>query len=210
MPAREFEELNSRSDLFQIGPTPFILPENAHENAHNDAMKYLNNKASSILETRMNKDGIARKSKEGRVEVGKGQAYTREMGGKFMSLMKKYKDIGLRTMDVDSEFKDFKDEYHNKFKELSNTAKAAATISFFRGYLKMSDTVRTFHKHANFPVAIAPISPSKYEANLLDNNIASIFFRQYNKILSQKRTTSPPPNVGRPVALQQIVREICK
>mgnify|MGYP003132563123 CR=1 FL=1 len=209
MAAKEHEALNDRSDLFQIGDTPFMLPENAHENAHVEAIKYINEKALSMIETRMNKDNITRKSKEGQEEVSKGQSYTREMGGKFMNILSKYNDIGLRTMDVDAEFSEFKDEYHAKFKELSNTAKAAATISFLRGYLKMSDKVR-LKKHANFPVAMPPVSSSKFEANLLDSNIMKIFFRQYNKSLSERRTTSPPPSVGRDITLQKIVREICK
>ena len=73
----------------------------------------------------------------------------------------------------------------------------------------MSDKVR-LKKHANFPVAMPPVSSSKFEANLLDSNIMKIFFKQYNKSLSERRTTSPPPSVGRDITLQKIVREICK
>ena len=209
MAAKELEEFNSKFDLLGQGATPFMLLDNVHENAHNDTIKYMDSKMISILETRMLKDGIIGNKIKGIKEVRAGKAYARAMKDDFVSILADMNSLGNRTMDVDGKFVEFKDKYHRKFNELSETAKAAATIQFLRGVIQMQDKVQAMKRHANFPVAMPPTSQSASEASVLDSNIMKIFFTQYNSILNDSRKDSSVSSRGTDTSLESIVRGVC-
>jgi len=111
------------------------------------------------------------------------------MADAFYKVLKEVGELGPQSMDRNDKLIDFKMRYNNKFKELSNLAKAVATLEFIKGYSTFSSKVGK-GTGANQPVALPPISKDKKEYSLLDAGIMKVFFKQYNKI-----ATSPEMKV---------------
>ena len=166
--------------------SPFILSKNVHDNAHNDAVKFIKANLGTIIERKFNQD-----KKLGNVPSDVvtwrneqqilGNDYVIEMANAFYKVLKEVGELGPQSMDRNDKLIDFKIKYNDKFKELSNLAKTVATYKFITGYSTFSSKVGEGTGSAH-PVALPPISKSKKEYSLLDAGIMSIFFKQYNKI----------------------------
>ena len=116
-------------------------------------------------------------------------------------------------MDRNDKLIDFKMKYNNKFKELSNLAKAVATLEFLKGYSTFSAKVGE-GSGASQPVALPPISKSKKEYSLLDAGIMSVFFKQYNKVATSpemKKKYKDRKVTGRVAdnTLDEYIKRIC-
>ena len=77
----------------------------------------------------------------------------------------------------------WQDGQDRKFRNLSQTAKAAATLHFIRGYYTMD---RSKRMKTRFPLTLPPFSIYPDRVNLLDARVMQEFFNEYNSVALDK------------------------
>ena len=73
---------------------------------------------------------------------------------------------------------------YDKFKELSETAKAAATMYFLRGLMSLQNEATTAKNR--YPISIPPSSVNKKNVSLIDASILKVFFGKYNDYVNNE------------------------
>ena len=185
-PAKILEEMNAKHNFFGTETSPYIIDFNLHFNSHVEAML----KMDSIKE----KELIKAASKDGFIignldyimkEVQKGITYADDMGTQFNTMLKSFKELGPQSMDYNDRFVKFKEQYHNKFKNLSNIAKMSATYRWLEGYQiteinpeTKKVTTRKDNIHGKY---LPPISEKIGQVTLLDAAIIKKYFHRFNK-----------------------------
>ena len=139
-----------------------------------------------------------------------GGRYIRGMGQEFFDLLVGMKKINPSTIDRNSKIDDFKIKWFKEYKNLSELAKLVATFEFIRGYQGVNNKLQaikgnkeinpehiaSIHEElgegaamvygAEWFMAIPSTSKDKKEITLLDPGIMNVFFREYNKIATDK------------------------
>jgi hypothetical protein len=195
--------------MFGYEISPFNITRRVHEHAHADAMSFMNAKQQNIFLAAMMRDKKDGEKAWAANEIKKGKSYARQMGNAFYKNLAKIKKLGSQTIDRNEDFIAFKEEFDSKFKELSNTARVAATYTFLRGYMKLSDNVKRVHKSANFPEAMPPTSKTKGEYSLLSPTVMSYFFQAYNQSVTSNRNTDSLAKLPAGKNLEETIRGVC-
>jgi hypothetical protein len=216
-PARILEEMDYKHNLFGYETTPFKITRRVHENAHADAMLHIEGRLQNILFNAVALDNKSQKFKDSNLSQGKwaaneakvGAQYAKAMGNEFYKLLAKSKQFTNQTMDRNPEFISFKEDFDSKFRELSYTAKIAATYTFLRGYMRMSDDLKRVHKSAKFPEAIPPVSKTKGEISLLSPTVMSYFFQSYNESVSKDRKADSLATLPAGEVLSDVIKDNC-
>ena len=99
----------------------------------------------------------------------------------FIEKLKAHSLLGSQTLDRHQDWIDWKNEYTNKFKELSNVAKLTSSHLYLEGVLTMGDDL-LMKKNANWRRVFPPVSKTKGEASTLDHRFVQEFFTEYNDI----------------------------
>ena len=185
-PQQVWNRIENNYNLRGHNVSPFILNDNIHRKSHNSAMKYIWKNIDEILKTKIEQDkkagNIVGDVKEWRKsQMIEAHKYVVEMGQSFFEILKELRELGSQSMDRNDKLVDWKLEYGSKFKELSNTAKAVATLGFLDGYKGLNEKLEDA-KGARWPATIPSASKSKKEISLLDAGILNVFFKQYNKV----------------------------
>ena len=121
--------------------------------------------------------------------------------------------MGSQTLDRNQDWIDWKNEYSNKFKELSEVAKLSASHIYLEGVLTMGDDL-LMKKSANWRRVFPPVSKTKGEASTLDNRFVQEFFTEYNDIIADvklRRDLLDKEGIDIPTfaGIGQIIRSIC-
>ena len=194
-PNNILNEMSSQSkyNLFGYEVSPFVISMEMQRNSHGQAIERLNRKhMSRFLENALKKDG-----KEGNLEyankhINIGKNYANDMGSNLQDLIEMYKELGPQSMDYNDKFISFKELWDEVFnKNLSETAKVAATHHFLQGF-ERTIIDKEIGKKSVITSSIAalhlpPVSDNPGQVSLLDSNVMKKYFNLFNKEVKQSK-----------------------
>ena len=214
LPNKIWEEVEKNWGLFGYEGSPYYISMDVHRNAHIDTVNYINSVALEIFESKVELDkklGNFQGTNESWAKSQDKQAleYVRVMATNYLSVLKKLNNVGADTMNYNDELIAWMEKYEPQFKALSETAKAAATVYFLRGFMKLQE--QAVRGKNRYPISIPPVSVNKKNVSLLDASMMKLFFKEYNDIINDKSRTKVG-NVrdakgGQPVEI--LIRKAC-
>ena len=139
-------------------------------------------------------------------EAKKGEAYAMEMTDGFYALLEYSMLISSQPSFLDKNEKAalWKSKYEKKFKQLSETAKLAATYRFLNGWSKKSGE---FDKKA--PRWVPPASLDSSNIQLLDEKLLSKFANAYNNEVANNRNINSRFDSIDDIMLEDFIEDNC-
>jgi len=161
--------------------SPFKVHNVVHANAHKAALERLSGPGwDKIFNSAYKKDNIESMS-DIKNQMSIGASWANEMSRAWFALIKKVKSMSSTTMDRSENFLMFKEKWDAEYKNLSETAKMAATFQFLKLYSK-----GVYAGRAGFP----PASSSKKEYQVLHEKVLQKYFKYYNEALDSSTDSS--------------------
>lgn len=184
-PAKILEEMNVKYNFFGTEISPYIIDFNLQFNSHVEAMLKMDEVKESLLEKASEKDNQPANLNYIMKEVAKGISYADDMGTQFSLILDAFTELGPQSMDYNDRFVKFKENYHTKFKDLSNIAKMSATYRWLEGYeitkIDMVTKKPVTQKNNIHGKYLPPVSERAGQVSLLDAGIIKKYFAQFNK-----------------------------
>jgi hypothetical protein len=214
LPNKIWEEIERNWNLFGYEGSPYYISMDVHRNAHVDTVSYINSVVLEIFESKVELDkklGNFQGTNESwaKSQDNEGRIYVKAMAEKYLSILKSVNNIGADTMNYNDELIAWMEEYEPQFKALSETAKAAATVYFLRGFMKLQE--QAISGKNRYPISIPPVSLNKKNVSLLDASIIKLFFNEYNKIVNDESRTKVGNvrNAKGGQAIEILIRKAC-
>ena len=190
---------------------PGGLNYNVHKHAYIKAVDYINTKSifNTLLNNAIEKDsGLieGNKAQWAKKEAKKGEAYAMQMTDGFYALLEYSMLISSQPSFLDKNEKAalWKSKYEKKFKQLSETAKLAATYRFLNGWSKKSGE---FDKKA--PRWVPPASLDSSNIQLLDEKLLSKFANAYNNEVANNRNINSRFDSIDDIMLEDFIEDNC-
>ena len=187
--------------------SPYIINKLLHKNSHIATMKLLNVDKDDYLLKAISEDGKTVDDLDYSLkELEKGREYAEEMGRKFKELRGTFEEVGA-SLDYNEDYLKWKEDYHKRFKELSNVAKVAATYKFLEGYKDIDGEYID-----QLGIYIPAVSDKKNQINMLSPDIMKNYFKTYNKQVRDLRNAQSNENFKIPAytGLDLIAKGLCK
>ena len=189
LPAKLWSELQKNWELFGYEGSPYYISMDVHKNAHVQSVDYINSLGLEIFEAKVEKDKklgnfIGTNVSWAKSQDSLGREYAEHMSYRYLMILKSINVLGTDTMNWNSQLITWMEEYEIKFKELSETAKAAATMYFLRGLMSLQNEATTAKNR--YPISIPPSSVNKKNVSLIDASILKVFFGKYNDYVNNE------------------------
>ena len=219
-PGRTMREHIIKHERRGVEDTVFKLNDLLHQNAHLDAVDFLNKNQSELLEIAYEQDvknGIAVGDKATylKAESRKAGVYRTTMGNSWFQALMKVDKMGSQTIDRNAKVVEMTNKYDPLFKDLSKSAKVMATIGFLKGFANLTNNMagKKYNKFGKVRVirAVPPASRSKNELQLLDESVLSKYYKEYNKIVSkpENRSLQKESKQRNYTSMEESIRRIC-
>ena len=222
-PYRMWQKISKENNLFGFDGTPYRISTRVHRNAHVYARDKIESQLEDIFLSAKNNDldsGIWDGTNEKQYlqsQVLAGKKYIKGtqkepgMGVALYQKLKELKVLGPQTIDRNDDFIAWKEKWDEKFKDLSNVARIAATVSFLRGYLTLNRNLEMI-KGTQHPKIFPSVSKKNTEISLLDAGVVEYFFEKYHEYINLRDPQSlnkVVENSSEHVSLIKSVMKIC-
>ena len=185
-PANNFNNWKIAHKAIGLNGTPFMLSDEVYQNAHYQAMVDLEASRESVFKHFLeNLDGGKVNPK---VEHRKGMDYYNDMMKEYKRILVLYVEEGLDSLERNPILLQWQEEYGNKFKELSNYARAIATYEFLREYNNLKNNISVRRSQSVAP-SFPPSSAISTRVSLLDHRVIRAYFDKFNNHAKNNRST---------------------
>ena len=205
-PARMFNEMSAKNNLFGFKDSPYIISQDLHENVHLEAMDEMRNKHEmKDLDKAVIADGKTINDKAYiKNQLNAGRNYANELGTNYYNIVKNPEELDPKAWDTRPDLIDFKETYTDKFNKLSEVAKFEATYHFLDGYTNLD----TKKKGSHYAYNMVPVSDKGYQPSMLDHKILNKYYKIYNKI-ADIATDINNDNRTEPRGITNMLRKYC-
>ena len=192
LPVKLWSEYEKQWKLFGYEGSPYYISMDVHKNAHINSVRDINRRGLEIFESKVELDKklgnfIGTPDSWAKSQNRLGKQYAESMSKEYLSILKNVKVLGTDTMNYNTMLISWMELYDPQFKALSETAKAAATIYFLRGFMSLQNRATTGKNR--YPISIPPVSINKKNISLLDASIIKVFFNNYNEFINSESRT---------------------
>ena len=219
--ARTMQEHIVKYDRRGFDNTVFRINPTIHENAHLDTVKYLDSRKEDLIERAYQEDvknGLVNTSKKSYLNAQKtaGLVYRSTMGKSWFDSLIKLDKMGPQTLDRNDKVRSMAMQFDTRFKALSKTARVMATLGFLEGFNVMSNKLSAgkFNKSKALRVFnfLPHASKSKNELQLLDQHVLMMFYKEYNKLVSNPSNRMMRKDKARPQyrAFDEVITRMCR
>ena len=182
LPYRLFQENVSKYEKIGLDGSPVRLNEFLHYNAHMDAVERMDAEIYDLLARAVLKDKGTIKGQKGYIKTQqrKGTTYAIKMGKEFYRILGGISNPTSSTMDRNEDMIEFQEKFNKEYKNLSETAKVAATIKFIQGITMWRKGTQSIKSKT--PHFLPPASLNNVNLQTLHEGVLQKFYEYYNEV----------------------------